>query len=283
MSTEPPEPGIYPGVPFPEYFAWDAVNATFLSTLARRTPYHAKHNRDFPKDETDALRIGRALHSLVLEPATFGEFWALCPPCDKRTTVGKQVYADFTETKGSRGEISSKEFVEITELAIAIRAQQCVNMICGGRAEVSIVWRDKETGLLCKRRLDYERSVPGDWNHYITDLKSTTDAGKYSFGKDLATYGYAMAAAFSIDGWQVLTGESSVYTLLAAEKEYHVAKVWEPDDDTIDAGRDEYRKALDRTAECMKKNEWPAYGSGAELLRAPEWYLHEHGISQFQM
>jgi len=151
--------------------------------------------------------------------------------------------------------------------------------VCGGQAEVSIVWVDKETGVLCKRRLDYHRT--DGWNHYITDLKSSDDVQEREFSRDLASYGYAMAAAFSIDGWKALTGEDSIYNLLAVEKNYHIAKVWEPDEETIAAGRDDYRRVLQVAAECIKTGVWQAYGEKPQLIRAPGWYLAAHGVGPF--
>lgn len=286
-----PEPGVYPGVKFSVYQSWEAVNASFLTTLSHKTPYHANHDRLHPKADTDALRVGRALHSLILEPATFETEWAVCPACNKRTKEGKALYAAFIEAKGLRDEITEKEFAEIQEMAMAVRKQQCISLVCGGRAEVSIVWRDtldfgpgypKPTGLLCKRRLDYERNL--GFNHCIVDVKSTLDAGPWAFANSIACYGYALAAAFSIDGWReakIAIGEppeDSLYTLLAIEKGYHVAKPWEQDDDTVEAGRQEYRKALEVTARCMKDGVWPAYGTEVEFIRAPSWYLDKHGV-----
>jgi len=277
-----PDVGVHPGVPFSVYQSWGAVNASFLTTLSHRTPYHANHDRLHPKADTDALRVGRALHSLILEPATFEQEWAVCPACDRRTKEGKALYAAFVEAKGLRSEITEKEFSEIQEMATAVRKQQCISLVCGGRAEVSIVWRDRETGVLCKRRLDYERSM--GFNHCIVDVKTTLDAGPWPFANAVAGYGYALAAAFSIDGWReakIAIGESpedSLYTLLAIEKGYHVAKPWEPDDDTVEAGRQEYRKALEVTARCMKDGVWPAYGTEVEFIRAPEWYIQKHGV-----
>jgi hypothetical protein len=284
-TSDCPKPGIYPGVPFAEYRGWDAINASFLTTLSRRTPYHAKHDRDFPTDETPALRMGRALHSYVLEPATFEQCWSVCPACDKRTKEGKALYAAFLEAKGARDEIGEKDFTEIKELAHEIRKQQAVNLLVGGRAEVSIVWEDDDTGLLCKRRLDYERpGGGGDWNHYITDLKSSDDIGPFAFGRDIAGYGYALAAAFSIDGWKaVAEGEDSIYTLLAVEKDYHISKAWVPDDDTLAAGRAHYQQALATAKKCIADGVWPDYGRNSEFIRAPEWYLREHGIGPFNM
>lgn len=271
-----PEVGIHPGVPFSVYQSWEAVNASFLTTLSKRTPFHAKHDRDHPKGDTPAKRMGRALHSYILEPATFPQAWAVWPKMDRRTTAGKDAWAEFEAGLGMRDWIDSDELAQIEAMATEIVKHQCLNYVIGGRAEVSIVWKDRETSLLCKRRLDYERT--SGFNHFETDLKSSEDVGPRPFSKDIADYGYALAAAFSIDGWLELTGDTSIYVLLAIEKGYYVSKAWQPDDDTIAAGREHYRKALWKTAECMKTGVWPTYGQDVELIRAPEWYLREHGV-----
>lgn len=276
-----PEVGIYPNVPYAEYASWPAIRASFLATLSRRSPYHAWYDDSHPSKETDSLRVGRGLHSYILEPATFDTYWAIWQKQDRRTKQGKAAWEAFEAERGTRDWLDSDEFEEIKALAAEVRKQQCIELVCGGAAEVSIVWTDKETGVLCKRRLDYHRN--DGWNHYITDLKSTSDAGERAFANDIAGYGYALAAAFSIDGWKALTGEDSLYTLLAVEKDYHIAKVWEPDEQTIAAGRDDYRKALVVAAECLKTGKWEAYGESPSLIRAPAWYLQSHGVSQHNL
>jgi hypothetical protein len=275
--TTCPQPNIYPGIPFATYQQWDAVNASMLTMLSRRSPWHAHYEQTHSK-ESDALRVGRALHSYLLEPATFPEFWAVRPECDRRTKVGKELYAAFMATKGGRDEVTAAEFAEIEALAALVRQQQCVNLICGGRAEVCLVWEDAQTSLVCKRRLDYERT--DGWNHVISDLKTCRDISPRAFSNDIARYGYALAAAFSIDGWKAVTGDDSLYALLAVEKEYGITKVWEPGERTLEAGRAEYQAALKRTKECMTNHVWPAYGTEAELIEAPEWYLQLHGAGR---
>lgn len=278
MSTDTDwKPGVYPSLPFSVYAGIPAVNASFLTTLARRSPFHAQYEKTHPRD-SDALRLGRATHSYLLEPATFNDAWRVRPTCDRRTKSGKELYEAFVASKGDRQEITTAEWDEISILADSVRRQQCINLIVGGRAEVCVVWENAETGLLCKRRLDYERN--DGWNHYITDLKTARDISPRAMALDLARYGYALAAAFSIDGWKAATGDDSLYALLAVEKGCGIVKVWEPDEDTIEAGRQDYRTALRTAAECMKTGVWPAYGDGAELLRAPEWYISMHGVGR---
>lgn len=270
-----PEPGIYPGVTFKEYQSWPYINASFLTTLSNKTPYHAKYDQEHPSD-TPALRFGRAFHSFLMERSTFDSFWAVIPECDRRTRDGKALYETFTASRGAREEITAKDLAEIERLTTIVKAQQCHELVCGGRSEVCIVWDDPATGERCKRRLDYEKTV--GFNHCITDLKTTASAAEWEFAGSIAKYGYALAAAFSIDGWRQVTGDDSLYSLLAVEKEYGVAKVWQPGERTIAAGRRQYEQAMEIVVECRKTGIWPAYGDKADMIEAPEWYLQRFGI-----
>lgn len=293
-----PKPGIYPGVPFAEYQSWEAVNPSFLTTLSLYTPYHAKRDQTHPKPETDDKRIGRALHSRILEPATFNEQWLVLPadaprrPSDRQrnaktpsaSSIESIVFWEEVEASGKEI-VKAAEFALIEEMASEIRRKQCVNMICNGQAEVSIVWTDGETGLLCKSRLDYHRyGGKGDWNHYITDLKSSRDIRPERFRQDIARFGYALAAAMRIDAWAALNnGEQSVYNLLAVDKGYCVAWVKDLKDSTILAGRNHYRAALATAAECVAKDEWPDYGDDVGFIGAPDSYLQSHGVGPYNI
>ena len=292
--TQPPKPGVHYGVPFSEYRQWDAINPSFLTTLSNETPYHAKYDLNHPKPETDATRVGRALHSKILEPATFDDFWTVLTEDPPRRPSDRQRNAktpsaatlaaiEFWDGIAASGKdiIKPKEYALVTAMAKEVCRQQCVNLVSGGKAEVCIVWQDPDTGLTCKSRLDYERSY--GWNHFITDLKSSRDINPRRFQNDIPKFGYALAAAMRIDGWRILTGDDSKYDLLAVDKGYCVAWTKEVDEDTIEAGRDDYSKALERTAECMETGVWPAYGQDVGFIRAPEWYLREHGVGPYNM
>ena len=280
--SQPPKPGRHTGIPFAEYQQWDAINSSFLWTLKTRSPLHAKWRREHPREDTPALLFGRALHSYVLEPTTWDETWAVCPPCDRRTKAGKATYAEFEATLGGREPLKADQYEAIVAMANAVRAQQCRHLISGGTSEVSLVWEDPETGLLCKGRLDYERD--SGWDHFICDVKTTEDASEWGFAASIARFGYYQAAAFYCDGWQALKGTPSEFVWLAVEKSPpYVTKVWQCDEQTMAAGRNSYRQALRTAAECLKTGLWPAFGENSEMIDAPEWLLRREGVGPYNM
>lgn len=275
----PTAPRIYPGLSFAEYRAIDAVNASLLWTLKTRSPAHAKWEKEHPSPDTPALILGRAIHSKLLEPTTWDKYYAVRPVCDGRTREGRVILDRFRQEAGDRDQLKTDDYETVCQVERSVRGQQCRELICSGRAEVVIVWVDAKTGLLCKARLDYER---GDGiTHYIPDVKSTQNASRDSFERDIAAYGYYMQAAYYCWGWKVLTNEDSVWTWLAVEKDAPwIAKVWEPKKKTMKAGRLACRAALDTYAECVKTGTWPAYG-GPEMIEMREWALAKEGVGPF--
>lgn len=88
--------GFHTSIPFADYLALERLSPSGAKLLAR-SPAHYAWSRAHPYPETPALRIGKATHSLALEGReAFAAAFAVAPECDRRTTVGKALWADFT-------------------------------------------------------------------------------------------------------------------------------------------------------------------------------------------
>ena len=275
-----PEPGIYPGVPFDEYFAWESVNNSILSIIDNQSPMHAKEYAENPPPKTAAFIFGGALHTRVLEPDKFPLRYVVAPKCDRRTKSGKEQWAAFETTAGDREIITLEDYEVIQAIASAIQQHVAHKYIQNGEAEVCIVWDDPATGLRCKARLDYvHRSYA-----VLIDLKTTKDASAKAFAKSLWYYHYYQQCAWYCDGWKALTQDTPSFVLLAAEKgrPYAVA-AYEMDDAVIRAGRNAYKKALEKYAECAKSGEWPGYENTVEMMTLPQWALTEAGVGPHEI
>lgn len=289
-----PEPGIYSGVPFAEYAQWDAVNSSFLWRLRRRSPRHAQYEREHPKEPTPAKRFGILVHLAILEPARFQASVITLPedpprrPSQRQRDAKKPSQAtieaiDFWDAWAvqSAGKlvVTAEELAAIQEIERGVRVQQCSGYVTGGRAEVCLVWRDRETGILCKGRLDY---LHEGWDVAIVDVKTTEDASFEAFQKDIYGFGYFQAAAFYMDGYETITGvRPKVFTWLAVEKEPpYVAKPWDANEKiSLTPGQASYAEALERYAECIQRGEFPAYGDGPGVLGLSPWALRREGFN----
>lgn len=82
MSKVPVEPGLYPGIPYDVYDSWDALRVSTLK-YASSSARHLRWALDgrLEREETDALRLGTAIHRKLLEPEKYEIFMDIAEPC----------------------------------------------------------------------------------------------------------------------------------------------------------------------------------------------------------
>jgi len=291
-----PAVGIHSGVDFETYRAWDAINWHTLSRLREESPGHAKYEMEHGTKETEAMAFGSLTDFVLLEPGRFekeavvepeiGEGLAPRRPTQRQIDAKKpspatveavRFWDEWDVANAGKLVVKAADYQRVLEIERSVRTAQCQEYIISGRSQVCLVWVDRATGLLCKGRLDYERY--DGMNHYITDLKTSRFAKRGYFEVMIYRLGYFGQMAFYHDGWAALhDGESSLCNWLVAEKEGPwVVKPYECGVKTLEAGRNAYRASLDRWAECVKQNEFPAYG-GLEIIDMPDWALRQEGV-----
>jgi len=275
-TLEVPKPGIYHDVLFETYLGWKAVSNSRMGR-ARRSLLHYKEQII---KETQSLSLGRLIHCGVLEPLAVAMRYAVMPPYENDagncTGQGKQSTSKATkyyEAKATafRTANADKEIVEQSDYDVLIginrslmRSERAREYLSErGQAEVSLVWVDPETELLCKARVDFLNSA-------INDLKSCVDAVEFS--KSIASYGYHRQGAFYQYGYAVLTGEIKPFRLIAVEKTSPFGVRAAPlSDEALQVGESEVRELLRAIADAYDSNEWPCY-SDPETWCLPSYY-----------
>lgn len=271
------KPGIYEGVPFDEYQQWDAINNSTLKVLNTKSALHCKYYMDNGAPDTDAMSLGRALHTRILEPDTFDERYFVTP---KIVRSGKKWHA-LIEHAGDK-EIIWTEDVEMLEAVVnCLRCKNVAGLFEGVKLETCIAWTDPVTGLLCKARMD----IWNDFFNYAGDLKSTCDASPNAFAKKIKDLMYHQQAAFYSDGLAALTGKSPDFYLFPVEKKPpYDSAAYELTQDTLLAGRMEYQRALKTIKKCLETNVWPGYCHyGTEELSLSDWDLKSAGVHQYNL
>ncbi len=271
METERlPEPGTYSNIPFGDYCAWRALNASRLKLAARSM----KHYHEFVQPDNDNLVLGRADHTATLEPDRFPLEFTVW---DGATRRGK-VWDAFKEANAAKSILTKTQYADILKMRDAVRGDAVAGPIVSGTgaAEVSIVWVDEPTGILCKGRLDW---IAGG---VIYDLKTARDISPRRFANACVDYGYDISAAFYTDGWRAATGEEATMELICVEKSAPWDVVVVPlGDDAIEAGRAKYRKLIDQVSHCRQRGEWPGIAGGCKVpLRYPEWAKPENDAAE---
>lgn len=267
------EPGIYMDLPGEVYARIDAVNYSRLKHFAR-TPAHAREHILHPPKPTDAMELGTAIHMAILEPARFAAEYVRAPKCDRRTTIGKAQWSEFEDAHKGRNYLSGDEWEQCEGMAEAVSKHQLANdLLYGeGRNEVSVIWNDQGTGMLCRARLDRFKRYLGC--SYVIDIKSTADASPAAFQRQVARLGYHIQTAFYLDGLETLAPGKRRFLNIAIETTAPFGIiVYEMDPDTLAEGRACYRRYLAEWAECKRTNIWPSYPGGIYPLSLPRWAL----------
>lgn len=271
-TTEAPGPGVYPGTAMDDYHRWAAASNSRLSRLLR-SPAHLRAYLDEPQADTEALRVGRAIHAAVLEPDLFGSSFAGAPEgLDRRTKAGKEEWASLCDTFGEGNVLKAVEWDMCIRIRDNVHAHSAAHgMITGpGYAELSMLWEDADTGVLCKARWD--RHSPDLAGGAIVDLKTTRDASSRSFEKSILTFGYHRQAAFYLMSAQARRLPARHFSIIAVEKAppYAVA-VYRITEGVVDAAAEQIQALLRLYADCVEHDRWPGYPDEVRDISIPAW------------
>lgn len=266
----PPSHGIYLNGEV-DYDLLVAVNQSSLKPLIHKSPKHYLHRMQNRSVSTRSQFRGTAAHSAVLEPEKFASDYVVFGGPRR---AGK-VWDAFEEEHASKTILKADEY----EAALAFQRAVLNDPVAGryfagaGDNEATMYWRDPLSGMDCKARAD--RITVVDGQPVIVDLKSTKDPSPKWFGRDAANYLYHLQAAFYSDGYELITQMLPRYVIVAAELSApNDVVVYALDEETLAIGREEYRSALKKLAECREAESWPGLGGGMEHpLELPRWAL----------
>lgn len=293
-------PGVHHGVSMAEYLALPYLSASALEEF-RRSPAHFRAMK--PKDPTDAMKLGTAVHMALLEPALFAETYVVATPCAAELASGKRK----GEACGSPGKyrrngawfcgthapdehdtpadvVTAEHLQDITGMRDATMAHPDAAKAYTGQGgeEVTIVW-DDPTGIRCKARPDrlIKRAA------MLVDLKSAADASPRGFARDGAGRGYHRKMALYRRGLRVLHEQGlmpwevkhSAIVAVESSAPYvvgcYLIDEGHPGADMERAEQD-VERLLVRLSMCREHDEWPGYGTGWKILKFPEWAFDNH-------
>lgn len=268
---QPPN-GVYPKMSWEEYFSLDALNSSTLK-LFRRSPAHARQEMLHPRESSPAQVLGTAIHSAILEPKDFLERYVVPPAGDRRTKKWKAAMAEFEKEHAGKDFLRQEEMDICTGiLASALKHPTLQDILkARGMNEVSLVWDDSESGLVCKGRQDMIREWAG-WT-WVMDIKSCQSAERDSFRRDIYNFGYHNQAAFYLDGLSSLRGpHERRHLLIPVEKEPPFAlALYELEPEAIQQGRAENRMRMATYKRCKKTGDWPGYHEEVQAIGLPGW------------
>jgi len=273
---QPLGPGVYDGMTFSDYAALPYMNNGKIGS-GMRSMRHLQRAMTYPDDfDSAALRLGRAVHTAVLEPDDFARRYVVLPetfvnskgedkPLNRMSKEGK---AAIEQYERNHDVLKPDEYEQCCKIRDAVRGHVgATGLIEASEAKERVyVWEDEDSGVICKCRLDLG-SRP------VVDLKTTLDASARAFANSFARYGYHRQMAFYGDGAAAPNGcVDSARVIIAVEKNPpHAVAIYECDCESIAVGRMEYKKVLAEWAVACFDGVYPGYPEAPQPLSLPRW------------
>lgn len=252
--------GVY-DIPNDDYHASAGISRSALMRF-KKSPYHYWYDylsgEKTQSEATQALVFGELVHTLALEPKEADSRFVTAPSVDKRTKIGKQVWAQFSAAALAQNLTVVKE--EDMQLAMKMAKRVDDNTLANSliedaSIEHSIYFTHATSSIQCKVR-------PDIWNGgIIGDLKTTADASMRAFQGSAWKYGYFLQAGMIKQAMFSLGIEMEKFIFIAVEKEEpHAVGLYLLDDEAINFGSQQFDVLIEMYARCKESNNWPNYG-----------------------
>lgn len=267
------KPGIYRGMSFADYCAIPAINQSTLKEMSR-SPAHYKDLLVKPRKETKAMITGRAVHTALTDGMeAFKSEYILGGPINDKTgkiygrdsnkfqewlaqQPADKVYLTDDEWEAVHGIIESLEDYPLIKSFLMDGTQE--------DNEVTMVWKDEESGLICKGRCDLLRP---SWAS-IGDIKTNEDASHEGGDSSYVNFEYYCQGAFYIDGAKAcgIDGITHFMFLFAEKNRPYGWSIRPMIQEDVALGRSINKTDLLKIAECRQSGKWPGYPETREVI-----------------
>jgi exodeoxyribonuclease VIII len=273
------EPQEWPSVEYDlaesVYHSLNYMSASRLKVLSSGTSLHLDHEIRNPREDSDDLMIGRALHTFVLRRLAFDSEFAVMPKVDGRTKEGKAAKEQFALEAAGKSVLTTDQAAQVEAMALSIAAHpEAYNLLRNlpGREEVSVF--AEIYGIQSKSRMD--RILDIDGSRVICDLKTVRDgAGRRDFERTVWTYNYGLQALmYSRMANAAGLGPISDFVFVAVEKKapYAVA-CYRLRDEVLQAFGPRLDSLIAKYNDYLEAG--PVGYTGIEDLAVPAWALRE--------
>ncbi len=264
--------GLHAGIEESVYYARipGVASKSVLELVDRAPAHYAAWLKGADREDSDALRFGKAFHCALLEPHVYDRTYAVEPKFgDCRKPDNKKRRDEWRAENDGRQLLEQADATAIVGMARSIRNHPLAGrMLQEGASELTVKWTDPETGIICKSRADsFDRGLA-----MCVDVKTTEDARPGPFAKSVANYGYYKQAALYTDGFAAVDAPIEQFVFLCVEKRNpFLVGLYHLDDDALTRGREWSRRTLGLFAECIEFDRWPGYSDSIETLSLPRW------------
>lgn len=256
MSTE--QPSRHPSIQNlndQQYASIDAINFSSFKHFLK-SPLHYKNYLKSKQEETDAMRLGRAIHCAVLTPHLFLDMFAVAPMLDKRRTEDKRIWNEFKEQNAGKTIISHDDISIVLGIQEQFKLNPYFKFLNNDKCYIEQVVTSNLFGVEIKGRVDlYDPK-----SNTLYDVKSISKTPTVkNCNRAIEDSFYYVQAYFYAHSIKEIFGKWPTYTLAFVEKEEpfsigHVtlSDLW------FNKARITLEKELHRFQNCVIADLWPS-------------------------
>lgn len=258
------ELGLHSGISNADYHAGPGISSTSLKYANKAMRLYQAHITGEVKfKETEAMRLGTAVHALTLEAMSFGDEIIVSKKFG-RTDKAKEEKSEFYAANPGKTIITADDYDKCRYMRDSLLELEDVEYIFStGAPEQSGYYLDRDqygnrTNMLCKYRPDWRN------DECIFDIKSTNDITKEAFEGTINNFGYHISAAHYLEGDRITMGTNHrqfVFGCVEPEPPY-LATTYVLKEESLELGEWLRRRALTGIKHGRDTEQWPGYNDG---------------------
>ena len=287
------EPGFY-NIPLDVHHSQCCDGVSVTSGVLRRMElefpgevwaFHDLNPDRWEREDTDALRLGRAMAAYVEggEAEVEQHFYVL--PEDRPQRPTRQQLVAIKEGRGSttamrslsfwkevdadpRDKITESQMNLIRDMGRGLVADPAAQALLGGIPEITMAWFDEQTQIWCLSRPDQVA-----FDGFVGDYKKISPQGalfnEALCDRAIKKHRYDMQMAFAHEGFEALTGyqPQAVGLIFQSDRRPHFCIPREIADEEIGIARFHNHRALRRFRECLDSGHWQEPGEHPGIFR----------------
>ena len=271
--------GFFQGISNQDYHDGPGISSSELKYCLKAMALYEAYKRGVVSfEETEAMRLGTAVHKMVLEAYDFGNEIVV----HKKFGRGAKEQAakvEFYKENPGKTVITPEQYEHCRHMTDSLLALDEIQLIMKvGQPEMSGYYIDKGdefnrgTGMLCKYR--------PDWTHpkLLLDVKTTLDISAPAFARTMHRLSYHVSAAHYLAGHKEATGkelDTFVFACVEPDPPY-LACLYRLNLESLELGIEQRRAALNGILHGRETDEYPLYNNGvSQEIGLPAYAFYE--------
>lgn len=260
--------GHYLNLSNKDYHASSAVSRSKLCWLDKSISYYNYKTSDTAEfKETDDMRIGEAVHIMILQPDLASGSIVIAPEVNKKTKLGRESAKFFAESNVGKVILTEQQY-EMAKTISTLLYSRIDNELPGFFAHSvneSSIFFDYD-GIQYKCRPD------SFVNGVVVDIKTTKDAGKRAFQRSCIEYYYFLQAAMTKLGLASVGVEMKQFAFACVEKtEPYVTGMYLIDTDALEWGEKLFLSLHNKLKRLQSDNEIECFDYESSFIGVPGW------------